>query len=375
MSPDGKVVNYDFDECVIKSEMAMVYDDVNKILEENEVPKGYEDYENDLRTLHSLSRKLSKQRDARGAIDFSDIEGDIEIQYDEQGNPIEFLSKGQRSAETLIENFMLLAGTCYAEYMMIPTTLRVHEQPDPEALEEGVDKLKKLGVKVTSVDDILNPYSLSKVIHSIKDQDVKTLAANIILRSMKRARIDVDELLGHYALALKKIGRFTSPMRRAEDAIGHWQLKKQKFGRFSDDFQADIDNDYEWIRTEAEHINVKQYNADQAESAAVHLRMADFINPRIGQYFAAKVTYVNDTGIYVKLANGVIGKVDPYDYLGEYLIYDDNTMSYVGRTSGMRICVGTELTVQALDTHREYRTINFGVSKDEGKKLIKKRAA
>ena len=376
MTPDGDVVNYDFDECVIKSEMAMVYDEVNEILEENKVPKGYEDFTSELRTLHDLSKKLSKKKDARGAVNFDDLEGDTEIQYDEQGKPIEFVTKGQRSAETLIENFMLLAGTCYAEYMMVPTTLRVHEAPDPDALEESIDKLKKLGVKVTSVSDILNGASLTKIINSIKDQDLKSLAAKIILFGMKRARIDIDELLGHYALALRKIGRFTSPMRRAEDAIGHWQLKKQKYGLFDyDNFEEEIQNDAVWISKEAEHINTKQYNADQAEQAAVHLRMVDCIQPHIGEYFNAKVTYVNDDGIFVKLGNGVIGKIDPYDYHNEYLLYDDSTMTYVGRTSGVKIGVGTELRVQALDTHREFRTINFGVSKEEGKKLIKKRAA
>ena len=376
INPDGEVVNFDFDECVIKSEMAMVYDEVNEILENDNVPKGYEDYVDDLKTLNHLSHKLSDKRDARGAIDFDDIESDTEIQYDEQGKPIEFLSKGQRSAEKLIENFMLLAGTCYAEYMMIPTTLRVHEEPDVDALEEGVNKLKKLGVKVKSVDDVLNPYSLTKIIHSIKDQDTKSLAARIILCSMKRARIDVDETLGHYALALRKIGRFTSPMRRAEDAIGHWQLKKQKYGWYDyDNFDQDIKNDYEWIKEEANHINIKQYNADQAENAAIWLRMADYINPRLGQFFSAKVFNINENGIFVKLKNGVIGKIDPYDYTNEYLIYDDSTMSYVGRSSGNRIRIGDELMVQALDTKREYRTINFGVSKEEGKKLVKKRVA
>ena len=376
IDPQGNVVNYDFDECVIKSEMAMVYDEVNEILEENKVPKGYEGFTKELKTLHDLSIKLSKKKEDRGAVNFDDIDGDTEIQYDEQGKPVEFITKGQRSAETLIENFMLLAGTCYADYMMVPTTLRVHEAPDADALEESINKLKKLGVKVTNVGDILNGASLTKIINSIKDQDIRTLAANIILFGMKRARIDVDELLGHYALALRKIGRFTSPMRRAEDAIGHWQLKKQKYGLYDyEHFDEEMQRDNEWISKEAEHINNKQYNADQAEKTAIHLRMVDCIKDRIGEYFWSKVTYVNESGIFVKLANGVLGKIDPNDYQNDYLLYDDNTMTYVGRKSGVRIGVGDQIRVQALDTKREFRTINFGVSKDDGKKLIKKRVA
>ena len=376
MTPDGEVVNYDFKDVVIKSQMAMVYDDVNKVLEENIIPEGYEEFTKDLWNLQHLSEKLTKQRMDRGAVDFDDIQNDVEIEYDSNGKSKEFVSKKQRTAEKLIENFMLLAGFLYAQYMLVPTTLRVHESPDEDAIEEAYDKLEKLGVRVTSVHDLLNGNCLTKVIQSIKDQDVREVAANILLRSMKRARIDVEPDIGHFALALPNIGRFTSPMRRAEDAIGHWQLRKQRDGLYNQEhFEEEIIADYDWIKEESEYITKKQYNAEQAEQAAIQLRMAQFIDEHIGETFAAKVSFINESGIFIRTVNGVIGKIDPNDYLDDYLIYDYNTLTYRGRTSGVIIGIGTELDVIALDTHREFRTINFGVSYQNSKKLALKKGA
>ena len=376
LNPQGEVVNFDFKDVVINSDMAMTYDDVNEVLEEGNTPEGYEDYVPELTALNKLSKKLSEKRMERGAVDFSDIESDTEIEYDKNNLAYEFNTKKQRSAEELIENFMLLAGECYANYMMVPTTYRVHEAPDIEPVEEAFKEIKKLGVKVKDVKDVLNGSSLTKVINSIKDKDVRTLAANIILRSMKRARIDVDPTIGHYALAEEKICRFTSPIRRAEDAIAHYQLRKQRDNLYnSETFDSQIEEEYAWIKEESDYITQKQMNADKAEKDAIHLKMAQFIDRHIGATFAARVTSVNQFGIYIKTANGVIGKIDPSDYQDDFLIYDDSTLSYKGRKTGVIVTVGTLLNVIALDTHREYKTINFGVSHQQCKKLVLKKGA
>ncbi len=398
LTPEGEVVNFDFKDTVINSKKAMVYDDVNKILEEDTVPEGYEDFVDELQALNALSHQLSKKRAESGAVDFDDIESDVEIIYDSKNRPIKFVSRKQRSAEKLIENFMLLAGECAANYTILPTTYRVHEHPSEGALEDAMLKLHKLGVKipglivpkekkgkkkkkgtkVVSVRNVINGSVLSKIIHSIKNTDVRTLASNIILCSMKRARIDVDPEIGHYALAKPKICRFTSGIRRAEDDICHYQIRKQRDVLYDvNDFEEEYDKDIDWIGKEAIHITKKQYNAEKAERAAIQLKMIQAIEPYIGtgEEFLARVTYINEEGIFVRTRSGIVGKIDPKDYADDRLIYDDSTMSYVGKYMGERITVGQDITVTPIDTHREYRTINFGVGVQQVKKLTKKRAA
>ena len=54
---NGNVVDYNIFESLIKSRIQMTYKKVNKILEENIVPEGYEEYETKLRQMAELAKK------------------------------------------------------------------------------------------------------------------------------------------------------------------------------------------------------------------------------------------------------------------------------------------------------------------------------
>ena len=88
--------------------MKMNYDDVNRILEENIVPTGYEEYESTLRLMDELSKILRKKMVTRGYIEFESNEAKIKV--DENCHPIEIEARVQRTGEELIENFMIVAN-------------------------------------------------------------------------------------------------------------------------------------------------------------------------------------------------------------------------------------------------------------------------
>ena len=125
ITPGGQVLNYDFYDSVINSRKAMTYEEVNQIFEDGELPEGYEEFYDSLELMHKLSLRMEKIKEKRGYVNFGS--NDLEIEMDENGNPLTFKQKEQRSAEKIIENLMLLAGECYANYMIIPSPLRVHE--------------------------------------------------------------------------------------------------------------------------------------------------------------------------------------------------------------------------------------------------------
>ena len=394
ISPDGDLVSYDIVDGVIKSRKAMTYDDVNKILINGVVPEGYEDYVEELKILDSLAKKTEIKRKKHGAVDFNAIESDTEVINNHKGRPISFVSRKQRAAEKLIENNMLLAGECNANYMILPTAYRVHETPTTSALEDAMIRLHKLGVKVPgiidkvqkkgknkgkrviSVRNVVNSQVLNSIINSINDMELRTLASHIILCSMKRARIDANPDIGHYALATPKITRVTSGIRRAEDDIAHYQGRKQRDVTYDvSKFEVEYKKDYEWIAKEAEHITKKQYNAEKAEDAAILLKMAEYVEDHPDEVMRATVTYINEEGIFIRTENGVLGKISPSDFYEDKLLYDDSTLSYVGKYTDIRITIGLHLDVIPVDTKREYRTINFGVGRVPQKTLTKKRAS
>lgn len=365
MDEYGNIYIYDFVDTVINSNIAMTYDDVNDILENKGIKDEYRPFVDDLKILNKIAISLQKEREKNGALNFDKVPNDIEIEFDSDNNPIAFNSKEVNFAEKLIENFMLLAGKCYAEYMFLPTTLRVHERPDEENIKDVVSILNKIGVRINGIKNVGDAKIIYKVIQSIEDEDLKKTALGIFLRSLKKARIDVDPEIGHFALSESKQGRFTSPIRRAEDALGHIQLRKQRDNLYDlNNLEEEYEKDYKYLERISKYITQKQINAENAENDAIILKMMDYTNLHIGEDFKCVVTYINEYGIYIKTENGILGVIRPIDYEDEPILYNDKNMSFY-TAGGTVIKIGSIINATALSTSKEYKTINFGVRKQK----------
>jgi ribonuclease R len=309
---------------------------------------------------------MERVKEKRGYVNFGS--NDLEIKMDEDGNPLEFKKKEQKSAEKIIENLMLLAGECYANYMIIPSPLRVHEGPEEERVEEAFEMLEKSGIRVKSTHDIVNGKVIQQILNQIKDADERTVAAQIILRSMSRARYDVENV-GHFGLGLPKYGHFTSPIRRAADLRGHYNLRLQRDNKFS---IKDADAFYDMMDDFCQHISRKERNADQAERDANEFEMIKYMKNHIGEKFNAHVTYVNSKVMFVKTEEGITGRLYPEDIEGDKFNYNDNYLSFAGKKSKKRIKIGTKLVLTALEADRDFGSISFGIESSD-LQLIKSR--
>lgn len=359
ITPQGEVLNYDFVDTVINSRKAMTYEDVNKIFEDGELPEGYEEFYDSLALMHKLSTRMEQVKEKRGYVNFGT--NDLEIKMDEDGNPLEFKNKEQRSAEKIIENLMLLAGECYANYMIIPSPLRVHEAPEEERVEEAFEMLEKSGIRVKSTHDIVNGKVIQQLLNQIKDADERTVAAQIILRSMSRARYDVENV-GHFGLGVPKYGHFTSPIRRAADLRGHYNLRLQRDNKFN---LKDAEAFYDMMDEFCQHISRKERNADQAERDANEFEMIKYMKNHLGEKFNAHVTYVSSRVMFVKTEEGITGRLYPEDIEGDKFNYNDNYLSYAGKKSKKRIKIGTKLVLTSLEADRDFGSISFGIQQED----------
>lgn len=368
ITPSGKVIDFNFIDCVINSRQALTYDGVNEILEKNNCPEGYEEFIESLQLMSKLSDTLEKNKKKRGYVDFGTR--DVEIIVDENNKPVDFIPREQRSAEKIIENFMLLAGECALSYLVLPSPYRVHEQPDEDRVEECFNLLDKSGIKVHKTQEIVNGKVIQQILESIKNADEREIAANIMLRSMKVARYSVENK-GHFGLGLNTYGHFTSPIRRAPDLIVHQNIRMQRDNKF--DFLI-VDSYYDEVDSFCKHASTKERNADRAEREACEYEMNRYIEDHLGEKFNAFVTYVNSRGIFIKTSSGITGKLLVEDIEGDTFIYDDRSCSFKGKKSKIKIKIGTTLTLVALDTKKEYHTINFGLEKENlaQLKLMKK---
>ena len=112
---NGTVVNHKIEETVIRSSERMVYEDVTKILEDNdpELIERYSYYVEDIRNMEKLAEILRNKRVRRGSIDF-DLD-ETKITLDLKGKPIDVAPYERGISNRIIEEFMLVCNETVAE--------------------------------------------------------------------------------------------------------------------------------------------------------------------------------------------------------------------------------------------------------------------
>lgn len=382
LTPKAEIVNYDFKECVIKSRKAMVYEDVDKViegqekagtLEENvEIPAGYTDFVESIMLLDDLAQEIEQIKEKRGYINFGT--NDIKICYDKDGKPVEFATLKNSRSRKIIENFMLLAGECAANYLAVPTVYRVHERPDTTKVREVFDLLRKngidvvdgtkkatvqKGVRVKTTTNLVNNKVIQEILKQISDMETRDIVANILIRSMNRARYDTENL-GHFGLGLSSYVQFTSPIRRGPDLIQHYNIKLQKNGAFD---YSNITNYENFVSEYASHATLKEREADLAERDSDTLEMIKYMNDHVGEKFACRITFLNSKNIFVRTADGIEGVLKLDEIEGEHFIYDEAKAYYKGQKTKARLRIGTKLSLTS--RHSRYGDVVFGMTRDD----------
>ena len=111
---EGKVIDFEIFESIIKNSYRMTYKDVSNILENNdeELIAKYEEILPMLKEMEELSLILRKKRETRGCIDFDFAE--TKIITDEFGKAIDVTKYERRVSNKIIEEFMLACNETVA---------------------------------------------------------------------------------------------------------------------------------------------------------------------------------------------------------------------------------------------------------------------
>ena len=117
IDPTGKIIDHDIFESVIKSRKQMTYKNVNKILKDEEVPEGYEEFVDTLKLMEELAEILRKEKLGRGYLDFDAKEAKIIV--DDTGKAIDVVLREQDKGENLIEDFMIAANETVASHLIL----------------------------------------------------------------------------------------------------------------------------------------------------------------------------------------------------------------------------------------------------------------
>ena len=303
---EGKVVDHSIRESVIRSAARLVYDDVSDILEKDdpELTKKYIDIADDLKLMGKLAHRLRHRRKQKGSLDFDISEAVITL--DENENPVSVELEERRTANRLIEEFMLAANETVAEHFFwlnYPFVYRIHEKPDPEKIMDLKTYLMNFGIRLKGSADNIYPKTLADIIADIEDKPYESVVNRVMLRTMKKACYST-ECQGHFGLAFRYYCHFTSPIRRYPDLIIHRIIKESITGRMTEEKLAKYKGDTE----RAADISSKtERKAQELEREVDKMKKAQFMEGHIGEEFDGIVSGVTDFGVYVELANTIEG--------------------------------------------------------------------
>src|SRR5262249_50512059 len=128
----GEIVGYALSEGVIRSAERMTYTAVNAVLEKDEAARDrHAPMVDNFERMRDLALILNRKRVRRGSIDF-DLPEPV-IEFDEFGLMKSITRSERNIAHRLIEEFMLSANECVAQYLEshhIASLYRIHEKPD-----------------------------------------------------------------------------------------------------------------------------------------------------------------------------------------------------------------------------------------------------
>ena len=359
---NGNVVDYDILQTIIKSRIQMTYKKVNQILEENSVPKGYEEYIDKLRMMADLAKILRKNKENRGYIDFDIDESKIIV--DDKGKAIDVTLRNRGTGEKLIEDFMIAANETVAThiyYMELPFIYRVHGEPNEEKINNFMRFLNILGYKVKEDIKKITPKTMQNILSQLKDKKEFHLLSGLLLRSMQKAIYDTNNI-GHFGIASKCYTHFTSPIRRYPDTTVHRLLHTYLFdNNISNETISYYERELPFV---AEHTSNMERRSIECERAVDDMKKAEYMMDHIGEEYDGIISSVLNFGMFVELPNLIEGLVRLDSLKGDYYTYDETTFTIRGNKDKRGYRLGDSVRVKVIAADKEKRTIDFEVVKD-----------
>ncbi|WP_342548077.1 ribonuclease R [Paenibacillus sp. FSL P2-0089] len=355
-----KVVNHDVFTSVIRTKERMTYSDVRKIVEDEdpELLERYAPLIGDFRLMKELAMKLRGARMRRGAVDFDFEESKIIV--DEAGKAIDIVKRERSVAEQIIEEFMLVANETVAEHfhwLKVPFLYRIHEDPDPEKLQNFMAFAANFGYHVKGRGNSVHPRALQDLLEQIQGTKEQTVISTMMLRSMKQAKYDAEST-GHFGLAAEFYSHFTSPIRRYPDLVIHRVMREvlENGGALSEkrhEYLASRMPDIAQQSSERERVAV------EAERDTEQLKKAEFMQDKVGEEFDAMISSVTSFGMFIELDNTVEGLIRLSALTDDYYHFDEAHMALIGERTSKVFRIGDEVKIRVAKVNMDDHTIDF----------------
>lgn len=328
---EGTLVSSSIERSFIKSQKRFTYGEAKEILD----GKKKSTHAPAIKLMEELCLLLKAKRTKRGSVDFALPE--LVILVDEHGDPTEVKVEEYDITHQLVEEFMLKANEVVAKNLSDRekgVLFRIHEEPAEENLQDFFSLARALGFHVP-------PKPTSDDIQALFDEAKKTsynqqLAIGFI-RNLKLAYY-TPQNVGHYGLALEHYCHFTSPIRRYSDLI----TQRVLFDEEGEDLN---------LEKAGQHCSDQERKSFRAEMGVKKLKklrvLEGWMEDDPDWDYSSKVTKIKPFGLFFEIEELFLEGFLHISELGsDYFNFDPKNEVMVGRSSGFRYTIGTEIHVR-----------------------------
>jgi ribonuclease R len=333
-----------FYRSIIRSDARLTYGQAERREAEPEIAAALE-------RTDRLTAGIRDRRFARGALRIESPETSFE--FDGHGSIARAWKESEPTSHRLVEELMIGANEAVAQLLSSrrrEALYRVHERPDPQAVELLLKKLADLGVPTPPAPEQLSPAAAAEVAAATSERVMEYVAQSgrgreafpsLVLRSLKQARYH-PENLGHSGLASRAYCHFTSPIRRYPDLVVHRALLRE-LGLSNDVGPADLDE-------LAEHTSAREREAAQVEYLADALCLAWLLDDQLfergwEQPFDGEIVGLIGSGMFVRFGDVFEGFLPARRLPGDYFELNELGTALVGRRGGGTFRLGDAIDV------------------------------
>jgi len=345
---------------VIRSNARLSYGQAQR----REVPPEVAD---DLELAAAYSAGLRRRRFARGALRV--VRPELEFAFDGEGGVAAASWQGEPEAHALVEELMIVANEAVADLLSSrrrEALYRVHERPDPQAVQLLLAKLADLDVPTPPAPDVLTPATAARLAAETSERVADYVERSgrgreafpaLVLRSLKQARYDPRNL-GHSGLASRAYCHFTSPIRRYPDLVVHRALLHEL--GVADEPPHDLGE-------LAEHTSAREREAAETEYLADEICLAWLLERELfergwDERWAGEIVGVIPSGLFVRFGQVFEGYLPARRLPGDYFELNAVGTSLTGRRGGRTYRLGDAIEVLVEEVRRWEGKVELSLS-------------
>ncbi|MEX0924677.1 MAG: ribonuclease R [Candidatus Paceibacterota bacterium] len=354
LDASGNVQDSWFGRTIINSDKRFTYEEAQKMID-----AGEGQFFEELHTMNEIAKKTSERRSKEGAVDFETDE--VEIELDENMDPVKIYKKERIDTQKLIEEYMLLANREVARYVAKKQEktqgsflYRVHDQPDPEKIDSLTIFTDALGYDLERLGNgSITSQALNDLMAKIEGEPSESIIKVAAIKSMAKAVYSTKNI-GHFGLAFEYYTHFTSPIRRYADLAVHRILGKYVAGK------KISPEEFAELKGVAERTAQQELDSMHAERDSVKYKQVEYMADHIGETFEGVISGISQNGIFIaEESTGAEGMVRLRDVGDDYFELDESNFAIVGRKTGQRFQLGDEVAIKVMSANLDQKQLDY----------------